>query len=63
MRDKVSIVNQISKYLTALRWDNWWKEDFRVASDALSYGDEKILMARKQFWQPVEGVDEFDGRK
>ncbi|CAM6128589.1 unnamed protein product [Calypogeia fissa] len=63
IRDKASIVNQISKYLTALRWDEWSKEDFTVASDALSYGDEKILMARKQLWQPVEGVDDFDGAR
>lgn len=63
IRDKASMVNQISKYLTALRWDKWSKDDFTVAADALVYGDEKILMARKQLWQPVEAVDEFNGRR
>lgn len=58
IRDKASMVDQIGKYLTALRWDKWSKDDFTVTVDSLTYGEEKILMARKRQWQ-LEADDEF----
>ncbi|BBN13222.1 protein MpPMT.5 [Marchantia polymorpha subsp. ruderalis] len=54
IRDNASMVNRVGKYLKGLRWDHWSKDDFEIVEDALSHGDEKILMARKRLWQPVE---------
>jgi hypothetical protein len=55
IRDKVFIVNQINKFLRASNWDSWWKENFRVASNALSYGDENRFLTitkMKSFHNP-----------
>ncbi|KAL3690937.1 hypothetical protein R1sor_004588 [Riccia sorocarpa] len=54
VRDSASMVNRVTKYLKALRWDHWSKDEFEILEDSLAHGDEKILMVRKRQWQPVE---------
>ena len=49
IRDKPSHINYIRKFLTALKWDDWLSEvEPRV--DALSSGEERVLIARKKLW-------------
>lgn len=49
IRDKPSIVNYIHKYVTALRWDRWISE-VEPRKDALSSGEEQVLIVRKKLW-------------
>ncbi|KAL6136203.1 hypothetical protein ACLB2K_061504 [Fragaria x ananassa] len=49
IRDKPSVINYIRKFVTALKWDDWLSEvEPRV--DALSSGEERVLIARKKLW-------------
>lgn len=49
IRDKPAVINYIRKFLTALKWDGWLSEvEPRV--DALSSGEERVLIARKKLW-------------
>ena len=49
IRDKASIVNYIRKFVAALRWDGWLSE-VEPTADALSSGEERVLIARKKLW-------------
>jgi hypothetical protein len=49
IRDKAAVVNYIKKLLPALRWDDWTFE-VRPKKDALTTGDEKVLIVRKKLW-------------
>ncbi|KDP46391.1 hypothetical protein JCGZ_10231 [Jatropha curcas] len=49
IRDKPSIVNYIRKSVTALKWDHWLSE-VEPRSDALSSGEERVLIVRKKLW-------------
>ncbi|XAR51930.1 Sarcosine/dimethylglycine N-methyltransferase [Bertholletia excelsa] len=50
IRDKPSVINHVKKFLTALRWDGWLSEvEPRV--DALSFSEERVLIARKEMWE------------
>ncbi|MQL98192.1 hypothetical protein Taro_030891 [Colocasia esculenta] len=49
IRDKPSVINYIQKYLKALRWDGWSSVEPKI--DALSSGEESILIARKKLWK------------
>ncbi|CAN1153634.1 Probable methyltransferase PMT9 [Linum perenne] len=49
IRDKPSIVNYIVKSLPALKWDRWVSE-VEPSTDALSLGEERVLIARKKLW-------------
>lgn len=53
IRDKFPLVNLVSRYLRALRWD-MWSEVFEPESDDISVAgeSEQILMAQKRLWQP-----------
>lgn len=53
IRDKSSLVEQVRKQLNALHW-NVWSEVFDGEKDKISDGDEEILIARKQLWQPED---------
>jgi hypothetical protein len=57
IRDKGSVVDQISSHLASLHWDAWSKVVV-AERDAMSSDDDKILFARKQLWQP----DDDDAR-
>ena len=48
-RDKAAVVNYIKKLLPALRWDDWSYE-VKPKKDALSSGDERVLIVRKKLW-------------
>ncbi|KAG0471912.1 hypothetical protein HPP92_016458 [Vanilla planifolia] len=50
IRDQAPVVNYIRRYLAALKWDAWSFE-FEPGVDALSRGEERILMARKGLWK------------
>ncbi|KAF2308425.1 hypothetical protein GH714_009569 [Hevea brasiliensis] len=52
IRDKPSIVNYIRKFVTALRWDRWISE-VEPKSDALSSGEEQVLIVRKKLWSGI----------
>lgn len=49
IRDKPHVVNFVRKFLTALKWDGWSSE-VEPRTDALSLGEERILIARKKLW-------------
>ena len=49
IRDKTAVVNYIKKLLPALRWDDWTFE-VRPKKDALTTGDERVLIVRKKLW-------------
>lgn len=49
IRDKHSVINHIQKFITALRWDGWLSE-VEPRNDALSAGEERVLIARKKLW-------------
>uniref|UniRef100_A0A804U914 Methyltransferase n=2 Tax=Zea mays TaxID=4577 RepID=A0A804U914_MAIZE len=49
IRDKVDVVTYIKKLLPALRWDDWTFE-MRPKKDALTTGDERVLIMRKKLW-------------
>jgi hypothetical protein len=49
IRDKAAVVNYIKKLLPALRWDDWTFE-VRPKKDALTTGDERVLIVRKKLW-------------
>ncbi|CAK7328164.1 unnamed protein product [Dovyalis caffra] len=53
IRDKPSIINYIRKFVTALRWNRWLSE-VEPRNDALSIGEERVLIVRKKLWS--EGV-------
>lgn len=53
IRDTVPIIEEVRKQLNALHW-NLWSDVFDAAKDAISDGEEKILIARKQLWQPED---------
>lgn len=53
IRDRSDTVDRVSKYLTALRWSNW-HHVVDAEEDDLSLGEEKILFARKELWQPED---------
>ncbi|KAK1295554.1 putative methyltransferase PMT9 [Acorus calamus] len=46
IRDKPLVINYVRKLLTALSWDGWSSE-VEPQSDALSSGEERVLIARK----------------
>uniref|UniRef100_A0A2P2M3K2 Methyltransferase n=1 Tax=Rhizophora mucronata TaxID=61149 RepID=A0A2P2M3K2_RHIMU len=49
IRDKSSITDHIRKLVPALRWDLWLSE-VEPRRDALSSGDERVLIVRKKLW-------------
>nr|QTZ19414.1 putative methyltransferase PMT9 [Bixa orellana]QTZ19415.1 putative methyltransferase PMT9 [Bixa orellana] len=49
IRDKPSIINYVRKFITALRWDGCLLE-VEPRADALSTGEERVLIARKNLW-------------
>ncbi|KAK1270876.1 putative methyltransferase PMT9 [Acorus gramineus] len=49
IRDKPLVINYVRKLLTALNWDGWSSE-VEPQSDALSSGEERVLIARKKLW-------------
>lgn len=53
IRDQGSLVEEVRKQLDAMHW-NLWSEVFDAEKDALSDREEKILIARKQLWQPED---------
>ena len=53
IRDRAALVEDVRKQLNALHW-NVWSEVFDAEKDEISDGDEKILIARKQLWQPED---------
>lgn len=53
IRDRAVLVEDVRKQLNALHW-NVWSEVFDAEKDEISDGDEKILIARKQLWQPED---------
>jgi hypothetical protein len=53
IRDKADMVDRVSRYLTALRWSSW-HQVVEADKDDLFEGDEKILFARKELWQPED---------
>jgi len=55
IRDKAATIDRVSKYLAALRWSNW-HQVLKAETDDLSDGDEKILFARKELWQPEDAL-------
>lgn len=51
IRDKVSVINHIRRYLPALRWDTWSSE-VEPTVDALSSSEaEKVLIVQKRLWE------------
>lgn len=48
IRDKPSVINHVSKFLSALRWNGWLLE-VEPRTDALSTR-EGVLFARKKLW-------------
>ncbi|GAV84440.1 Methyltransf_29 domain-containing protein [Cephalotus follicularis] len=46
IRDKPSVINYVRKFLTALRWGGWSSE-VEPRTDALSSGEERVLIAKK----------------
>ncbi|XP_042066081.1 probable methyltransferase PMT9 [Salvia splendens] len=46
IRDKPSVINYVHKFLASLKWDKWSSE-VEPSSDALSRGEERVLIARK----------------
>ncbi|CAL9127574.1 unnamed protein product [Musa textilis] len=50
IRDKVPMINHIKRFLTALRWDHWIS-DVEPKVDALSMGEERVLIIRKKLWK------------
>ncbi|KAJ7540990.1 hypothetical protein O6H91_10G039900 [Diphasiastrum complanatum] len=55
IRDKPSVISQIRRYLPALHWDKWSKE-VAAELDEGTHSEEKILLARKQLWQPDDSL-------
>lgn len=53
LRDTGPIIDEIRKQLNPLHW-NLWSDVFDATKDAISDADEKILIARKQLWQPED---------
>lgn len=51
IRDKVSLIEEVRKHLNALHWD-LWSDVFDAEKDEVSDRDERILIVRKQLWQP-----------
>ncbi|TKW23040.1 hypothetical protein SEVIR_4G267400v4 [Setaria viridis] len=49
IRDKAAVTNYIKKLLPALRWDDWTFE-VKAKKDALSSGDERVLIVKKKLW-------------
>ncbi|XP_020241470.1 probable methyltransferase PMT9 [Asparagus officinalis] len=51
IRDKVSVIDYIKRYLPALRWDAWSSE-VEPTVDALSSGkEERVLIVQKRLWE------------
>lgn len=50
IRDKLSVINYVRKFLTALKWDGWISE-VEPRPDALSLNEERVLIAKKILWQ------------
>lgn len=50
IRDKPSVIQHIQKLLKPLRWDNFISEA-AAKSDALSSGEERVLVVRKRLWK------------
>lgn len=50
IRDKSSVINHVTKFLTALRWDGWSVE-VEPRTDALSLSEERVLIAKKKMWE------------
>lgn len=49
IRDRVSVINYVRKFLTVLKWDGWTSE-VEPRIDALSLKEERVLIARKKLW-------------
>ncbi|KAH7532431.1 hypothetical protein FEM48_Zijuj04G0019100 [Ziziphus jujuba var. spinosa] len=49
IRDKLSVINYIRKFVSALRWDGWLSE-VEPRIDALSSSEDRVLIARKKLW-------------
>jgi hypothetical protein len=49
IRDEAAVINYIKKLLPALRWDDRTFE-VKPKKDALSSGDERVLIVRKKLW-------------
>ena len=55
IRDKPSVINYVHKFLASLKWDKWSSE-VEPSSDALSRGEERVLIARKRLWEEIRKV-------
>ncbi|XP_058093725.1 probable methyltransferase PMT9 [Magnolia sinica] len=53
LRDKYYVINYIRKFMMALHWDGWSSE-VEPKVDALSLGEERVLIARKRLWEEGE---------
>ncbi|XP_073011225.1 probable methyltransferase PMT9 isoform X1 [Typha latifolia] len=53
IRDKIAVINEIKRFLAALRWNDWSSE-VEPKVDALSSGDERVLIVRKKLWKSPE---------
>lgn len=49
IRDKPAVINHVHKFLASLKWDGWSSE-VEPSTDALSTGEERVLIARKNLW-------------
>ena len=49
IRDRHSVITYIQKFITALQWDGWLSE-VEPRTDALSAGEERVLIVRKKLW-------------
>ncbi|KAI3885050.1 hypothetical protein MKW98_002442 [Papaver atlanticum] len=50
IRDKPHVINYIRKFLSALQWDDWISE-VEPRIDALTSGEERVLIASKKMWE------------
>ncbi|KAL1564249.1 putative methyltransferase PMT9 [Salvia divinorum] len=55
IRDKPFVINYVHKILASLKWDKWSSE-VEPSSDALSTGEERVLIARKRLWEEIRKV-------
>ncbi|XP_073100455.1 probable methyltransferase PMT9 isoform X2 [Elaeis guineensis] len=55
IRDKVPVINYVRTFLTALKWDLWLSE-VEPKVDALSSGEERVLIVRKKLWKEDDEI-------
>ncbi|EHA8592345.1 putative methyltransferase PMT9 [Cocos nucifera] len=55
IRDKVPVINYVRMFLTALKWD-LWSSEVEPKVDALSSGEERVLIVRKKLWKDDDEI-------